>query len=98
MLSAYGKDYAMHARGIYYRDFMSDNFTNLVPDTHRVWEPTLPEVDSNSPDLHDLQDRAEIFATKCQRNENWCKSEFAWEADAWSDVFRDMRDNPCLEM
>ncbi|KAJ4045974.1 hypothetical protein NW761_007987 [Fusarium oxysporum] len=30
------------------------------------------------------------------QNEKWAKSEYAWEADAWKDVFGMMRDDPVL--
>ena len=29
-------------------------------------------------------------------NARWNKSEYGWEADAWSDVFGQMRDDPVI--
>lgn len=95
MLSNYGKDYALHARGIYYRDHFSED---LVLSNRKVWKPSLPEDESQSVEMSDLQARARTFASHARSNEKVCKSEYAWEADAWSDVFRNLRDDPCLAM
>ncbi|KIX09219.1 uncharacterized protein Z518_00298 [Rhinocladiella mackenziei CBS 650.93] len=93
MLSKYGKDYALHARGIYYRDSFSED---MVVFDRKVWTPSLPESESRSPEMLEQQIRARSFAYHSKDNERWCKSEYAWEADAWSDVFRHLRDDLCL--
>jgi hypothetical protein len=96
MLSSYGKDYALHARGIYYRNSFSED---LVIFTRKVWTPSLSKSDSKSPEILDQQTRARTFANHSKDNEKWCrKSEYAWDADARSDVFRPLRDDPCLAM
>ncbi|KAG4289868.1 hypothetical protein FPRO06_04690 [Fusarium proliferatum] len=40
--------------------------------------------------------RARTMAKHILQNEKWAKSEYAWEADAWKDVFGLMRDDPVL--
>lgn len=79
MLSFWGKDYAMHARGIYYRDYFSED---LVVYNRKVWTPSLSISDKQSSDLLTLQKRARAFADRSKDNEKWYKSEYAWEADA----------------
>lgn len=85
----------MNARGIYYRGSFSED---LVVCTRKVWTPSLSKSDGQSPEILDHQTRARTLANHSKDNEKWCKSEYAWEADAWSDVFRPMRDDPCLAM
>ena len=46
----------------------------------------------------DREARADTFAKHSRNNETWYKSGYAWEADAWSDVLRPMRDDPCIAM
>lgn len=98
MLYKYGSDYALHAQGIYYRYSLSDDFVTC---NREIWLPSLSKKDKRgrkSEDTRDWKSRAEVFAKHSRNNERWCKSEYAWEADAWSDVFRPMRDDDCLEM
>lgn len=95
MLQNFGKDYALHAQGIYYRRRFSEN---LVMCNRKVWTPSLSENGIESLATPDRESRAETFANHSRNNETWYKSEYAWEADAWSDVFRPMRDDPCLAM
>ncbi|KAH8777841.1 hypothetical protein F5883DRAFT_696769 [Diaporthe sp. PMI_573] len=42
--------------------------------------------------------RARSFLKHALDNEKWNKSEYAWEADAWNDVFSLMRDDPALSV
>jgi len=64
----------------------------------KVWAPSLPEDEPETPEIRERKARAQIFATHAKNNESWCKSEYSWEADAWSDVFGPIRDDPCLAM
>jgi hypothetical protein len=95
MLSSWGKEYAMQAQGIYYREHFSED---LVVSNRKIWIPTLPESDEETPEILERLSRAQIFALHAKDNETWCKSEYAWEADAWSDVFGSMREDHCLAM
>jgi hypothetical protein len=96
VLYLHGADYELQAQGIYYRQDYSED---LVLCDRKVWTPSLPEEEEQeTPEMVDQQTRARIFAEHSKNNEKWCKSEYAWEADAWSDVFRPMRDDPCLAM
>jgi hypothetical protein len=95
MLDAYGKDYALNARGIYYRDFF---LSRLVTVGREVWVPTVKRTNWDDPSEEERRQRARGFARHNLNNESRHKSEYAWEADAWADVFGTMRNDPCLEM
>lgn len=97
MLNIFGKDYSLHSRGIYYREkFSSDD---LIATNRKIWLPSLSQTDAwELPGIEKRSSRANIFAMHSRNNEEWCKSEYAWEADAWSDIFKPMRDDPCLAM
>ncbi|KAF4429436.1 light induced alcohol dehydrogenase Bli-4 [Fusarium acutatum] len=47
-------------------------------------------------DEEDRRVRARTMVKHILQNEKWAKSEYAWEADAWKDVFGVMRDDPVL--
>jgi hypothetical protein len=95
MLDNFGQDYALQAQGIYYHDDFSED---QVLASRKVWVPTLSMLDKATPDIMERRCRAKIFASHARNNETWCKSEYAWEADAWSDAFGRMRGEPKLEM
>jgi hypothetical protein len=95
MIDRYGKDYAQNAQGIYYHHWYNSKFVTC---DRRVWVPSLDGIDWNEPCEADRRRRARIFAKHARNNEKWNKSEYAWEADAWSDVFSQMRDDPYLAM
>ena len=91
MLLNLGKDYALNAQGIYYHEQCDVNLD--------VWKPNVPKDDDDvSPEILDRQARARKLASHAKNNETWCKSEFAWEADAWSDVFGCMREDPSVAL
>jgi hypothetical protein len=96
IISNYGEDYKLNCRGIYYRrEFSTDN----VLANRKVWIPSLPATTlKNTPENHERLSRARIFAESSRNNESWCKSEYAWEADAWSQAFGKMREDHCLAM
>lgn len=95
MIDNWGKEYALNARGIYYRDYFSKD---LVTGTRKVWIPSLEGIDWNAANEQIRRERASNLVEHSVRNEKWKKSEYAWEADAWSDVFGGMRADLCLEM
>jgi hypothetical protein len=95
MLDRLGKDYRLNAQGIYYHDRYSPR---LVTSTRKVWVPSFDGINWEEPSQESLRTRARAFVEHNLNNERWNKSEYAWEADAWSDVFGDMRNDPCLEM
>jgi len=95
MIDHFGKDYALNARGIYYRNHYSPEW---VTSDRKVWIPTFRGVDWEEPAEAYRRKRARVLMEHNINNETRNKSEYAWEADAWSDVFNDMRNDPCLEM
>jgi hypothetical protein len=96
LISSYGEDYKLNCRGIYYRrEFSIDK----VVANRKVWVPSLPAPKlKDTPENRERLLRAHIFAESSRNNESWCKSEYAWEADAWSQVFGKMREDHCLAM
>jgi hypothetical protein len=50
----------------------------------------------DSPTEHNRRKRARQLLRHTLDNERWNKSEYAWEADAWADVFGQMRNDPAL--
>jgi hypothetical protein len=95
MIDKYGKDYVLNARGIYYyNDFRPE----LVTVGREVWTPSLEGVDWEDPSEWSRRRRARIITEHNIDNETRHKSEYAWEADAWADVFNRMRNDPCLEV
>jgi len=83
----------LNARGIYYRHHYSPR---LVTMGRKIWVPTLENTDWDEPGEIGRRKRARVIAEHNLNNETWNKSEYAWEADAWSDVFGEMRNDPVL--
>ena len=95
LIDSYGKDYVLNARGVYYyNEFRSD----LVTANRKVWVPSFKDCDWEDPSEWDRRKRACIIRDHNIDNETRHKSEYAWEADAWADVFSQMRNDPCLEV
>ncbi|KAK4234590.1 hypothetical protein C8A03DRAFT_47120 [Achaetomium macrosporum] len=87
-----------NARGIYYRHHYSPGW---VTADHSLWLPSLHGDNGennnwNHPREERRRKRARIFLKHVLDNEQWKKAEYAWEADAWTDVFGLMRDDPLL--
>ncbi|KAF8853629.1 hypothetical protein BDZ45DRAFT_657717 [Acephala macrosclerotiorum] len=95
MIDNYGKDYALNARGIYY---FNDFRPKLVTVDRKVWVPSFKNIDWDDRSEWDRRKRARIIMEHNIDNETRHKSEYAWEADAWADVFNKMRNDPCLEV
>jgi hypothetical protein len=95
MIDNYRKDYAINARGIYYIDVFRQHFVTM---DRKVWVPSLQDIDWGDPSEMDRRIRARNVMEHSIDNGTRHKSEYAWEADAWADVFNQMRNDPCLEV
>jgi hypothetical protein len=95
MIDNYGKDYALNARGIYYFDRFSPDLVTLC---RKVWVPSFQDIDWDAPGESYNRMRARTVMKHNIDNETRHKSEYAWEADAWADIFSGMRNDPCLEV
>jgi len=95
MIDIFRQEWTHNARGIYYRDFY---LPELVTLGRKIWVPTLENIDWKEPGEVRRRERARVMVEHSLNNETWNKSDYAWEADAWSDVFGDMRDDPVLSM
>ncbi|KAH8599477.1 hypothetical protein B0O99DRAFT_724679 [Bisporella sp. PMI_857] len=95
MIDNYGKEYALNSRGIYYSH---EYRPELVTIDRKVWVPSFEKVDWEEPSEGDRRRRARIAVEHNIDNGTRRKSEYAWEADAWADVFNQMRNDPCLEL
>ena len=63
---------------------------------HDLWIPSLENQNWDDPAEDSRRERARTFLKHVLDNEGWGKSEYAWEADAWSDVFGQMRQDPLI--
>lgn len=95
LIDRFGDDWGMNARGIYYRHHYSPGW---VTADHSLWLPSLDGIDWNDDVEKSRRCRAKSFLKHALDNEKWNKSEYAWEADAWTDVFGPMRDDPALSV
>ncbi|KAH7371953.1 hypothetical protein BKA66DRAFT_443745 [Pyrenochaeta sp. MPI-SDFR-AT-0127] len=89
----FGRDWSWNARGVYYRQFHSPLW---VTADHSLWIPTVDYSMFDDPMEEHRRTRAKKFLRHALDNERWNKSEYAWEADAWTDVFGQMRNDPAL--
>lgn len=93
LLQRYGRDWGDNARGIYYRHHYSPEW---VTADHSLWLPSFQEIEWDDAGEADRRLRAQSLLRHVLDNERWNKSEYAWEADAWTDVFGGMRNDPVL--
>lgn len=93
IIGRFGDDWAQNARGIYYRHHYSPGW---VTADHSLWLPSFDGTDWDDPSEESRRARAKVFLKHALDNERWNKSEYAWEADAWKDVFGLMREDPAL--
>jgi hypothetical protein len=87
------QEWTLNARGIYYKDVYSPDHVTMG---RKIWVPTLGNTGVDEPGEARRRERARVIAEHNSNNETWIKSEYAWEADAWSDVFGEMRNDPVL--
>jgi hypothetical protein len=95
MIGNYGKDYALNARGIYYFNHFQ---RKRVTVGREVWIPSFYDANWDNPSEFNRRKRARIIVKHNIDNETRHKSEYAGEADAWADIFNNMRNDPCLEV
>jgi hypothetical protein len=95
MLDKWGSEYALNARGIYYRHSFSPEWVTC---TRKIWVPSLEGIDWDAPNEQTLRQRAQQLQLKSIRNERRPKGEYVWEADAWSNVFCEIRNDLCFEL
>ncbi|SPO07514.1 uncharacterized protein DNG_10208 [Cephalotrichum gorgonifer] len=93
LIDRFGSDWGLNARGIYYRHHYSPGW---VTAGHSLWLPSLDQTDWEHPSEEPRRKRARVLVGHALDNERWRKSEYAWEADAWTDVFGLMRNDPAL--
>ncbi|KAM7204867.1 hypothetical protein V8F33_001456 [Rhypophila sp. PSN 637] len=68
----------------------------LQPDGRKLWTPSLEGIDWTDSAEKPRRERAGVFMRHVLGNEEWEKSEYAWDAGAWADVFGKMRDDPLV--
>jgi hypothetical protein len=89
----FGREWGWNARGIYYRYYYSPHWSTV---DHDMWIPAIEDALFDSPTEQNRRERAKQFVRHTLDNERWNKSEYAWEADVWADVFGQMRNDPAL--
>ena len=105
MYASHGPDWVLNARGIYYHDRFSVPHTTVTTPppsslvkNRTLFIPTCKDLDWDDSGEVSRRARARVAARHAASHEVWNKSEYAWEADAWSDVFGKIRDDPLLVM
>jgi hypothetical protein len=93
LVGRFGKEYILNSRGIY---FHRGPPGPTVMENRRLWIPSSSYIDPEN--QVDLRLRATRLADISVDNERWCKSEYAWDADAWHYVFGLMRRDPGIAM
>lgn len=93
MVERYGADWGLNALGIYYRHHYSPAY---VTSGHDLWLPSFHDTNWSDASEDGRRVRAEKLLKHALDNERFKKSEYAWEADAWQDVFGLLRDDPAL--
>ena len=95
-MARFGKDYALNAQGIYYRYWRNREEDTPILYDRKIWTPSFSVNEEEVPGFQDRAARVERAVTHAKENGKWFKSEYSWEADAWSDVFGAFRDDACL--
>jgi hypothetical protein len=93
MIDRFRSDWSLNAQGIYYRHYYSPGW---VTAGRTLWLPSLQDKDWDHHTEQDRRTRARAFLKHNLENETRHKSEYAWDADAWTDVFGKMRDDPLV--
>ena len=111
-LRHYGDDLADNARGIYYADDLrAADKSRILLETHKfdyverrvlryrkVFIPSFDGIDWNEPNQKSRRKRAATASSNAIHNGMWKRSEFAWDADARSDIFGPFRHDCRLDM
>jgi endo-1,4-beta-mannosidase len=95
LINNHGKDMAQNAQGIYYYNSFEKG---RVPANRDLFIPSFENIDWDCQTEKRRRKRARIVEEHMMNNETFHKSEYAWEADAWSDIFGVMRNDNQLAM
>ena len=96
MIAHFATDFAQNAQGIYYHDKYRPAMT---PKDRTLFIPSIEGVDWEHRDEVDRRKRARVAAHHARSNEAWEDiSEYTWDAEARSDIFGKIRDDPHLRM
>ncbi|KAF9775386.1 hypothetical protein IL306_006518 [Fusarium sp. DS 682] len=90
----FGHVWGLNAQGIYYHHYYIPVW---ITADHKLWVPSLQDTNWDDAGEEDRRVRARKIVRHIRQNEKWAKSEYAWEADAWKDVFGMMRDDPFIK-
>ena len=74
-----------------------DQFDYIYPqvlEDRDIFIPSLKGKDWNSADERDRRERASLACSHAMENDQWERSEFAWDANARSDIFGRVRADP----
>ena len=93
VIAKHSRDWTWNARGIYYRHYYSPLWVTNRP---KLWIPIIDDRTFDTRYEDRRRSRARQLLHHAMDNERWNKSEYAWEADAWNDVFGQMRSDPAL--
>jgi hypothetical protein len=72
----------------------------LVTDSekHDSFRPSFDAINWNDDDETIRRFRAKVVVSHARENDKFERGEFAWEADAWRDVFGNLRDDDLIAM
>lgn len=84
------QDIAQTSQGIYYYDSFQED---RIPEDRKLFVPSIEGVNWDSCEENSRRERARMVERHMINNETFNKSEFAWEADAWADIFGFLRDD-----
>lgn len=70
----------------------------LVTDSEKddSFRPSFDAINWNDDDKTIRRFRAKVVASHARENDRFQRGEFAWEADAWRDVFGNLRDDDLI--
>ncbi|KAJ3494309.1 hypothetical protein NLG97_g4161 [Lecanicillium saksenae] len=95
MMDRFRHDWQSNARGIYYRHYYSPAW---LEGKQTVWVPSLDGRSWDLPAEEMMRARAKQMVKHALANHKGRKSEYSWEADAWTDVFSPMREDPLIAL
>ncbi|KAJ6786268.1 hypothetical protein PWT90_00808 [Aphanocladium album] len=95
MLDRFRRDWKANACGIYYRHYYSPAW---LVGKQTIWVPSLEGRSWELPTEETRRTRAKQMVKHAIMNHKGRKSEYSWEADAWTDVFSPMREDPLIAL